>query len=206
MAVSFDLYGTLVTANRPAQPWTAVADALDAREVTVPVDWETAYRTSHVETGPLESLSLVDHAMAALASRGVDAREDVVHAAILEAFDGPVAVSHGAEAALRAASNAGPVGLLSNCSVPGLVERTLERAGLTGTFDAVVTSVECGWQKPHDRAFTCVAEALGTDLESLIHVGDDPRADGGGRTAGVTVLLTGETSLLEVAAMLEEGP
>jgi len=205
VAVSFDCFGTLVDAQRPAEPWVAVADALRARSISVPDDWETAYRSSHVEVEPLAELSLVEHTQAALASRDVEADADTIHDALFAAFDGPVTVVDGARPALRAAAREEPVGVLSNCSVPGLVERTLAQADLAGAVDHVVTSVDCGWRKPHDRAFTRAAAALGTDVDSLIHVGDDPRTDGGGRTAGVTVILTSETPLTAVPAKLEAG-
>jgi FMN phosphatase YigB (HAD superfamily) len=67
-----------------------------------------------------------------------------------------------------------------------------------------VTSVDCGWRKPHDRAFAAAAAALDAPADDLLHVGDDPRADGGGATAGVTVLLTTELPLVEVPARLED--
>lgn len=203
MAVSFDLFGTLVQADRPGEPWDAVGEALSERDVSVPADWEATYRSAHVETAPLAAQSLVEHTQAALASQGIDADGDVVHDALLAAFDGQVTVADGAERALSAARGTGPVGLLSNCSVPGLVERTLERASLSGRFDAVVTSLGCGWRKPHDRAFTHVSDALGADPDSLLHVGDDSRADGGGRTTGATVVLTGQTPLSEFPSVLE---
>ena len=204
MAVSFDLFDTLVAADRPGEPWDAVADTLRERGVAVPEDWEAAYRSSHVDIERGAELSLVEHTVAALASRGVDADGAVVRAALLAAFDGPVTVREGAVEALRAADRAGPVGLLSNCSLPGLAERTLDRAALPVEFDAVVTSVGCGWRKPHDRAFVAAAGALGVSTEDLVHVGDDPRADGGGRTAGVTVVLTDEVPLPAFPGWLEE--
>ncbi|MEF8978831.1 MAG: HAD family hydrolase [Haloarculaceae archaeon] len=203
MAVSFDLFDTLVTADRPDEPWAAVADALDARGVTVPRDWEEAYRSSHHPVDRGAELSLVAHTRAALDSRGVDADSETVQEATLAAFDGPVEVRMGAEGALRAAADAGPVGVLSNCSLPGLVERTIARATLPVSFDAVVTSVGCGWRKPHDRAFEAAADRLGVTPSGLVHVGDDPRADGGGRTAGVTVVLTDEVPLSDVPDWLE---
>ncbi|MFC7131795.1 MULTISPECIES: HAD family hydrolase [Salinibaculum] len=204
MAVSFDLFGTLVTADRPAEPWAAAATELRARGVGVPDDWEDAYRSSHVSVERGAELSLVTHTAEALASRGVDADDETVRDALLAAFDGPVTVRDGAPAALRAASEAGAVGLLSNCSLPGLVERTLDRASLPVAFDAVVTSVDCGWRKPHDRAFGAVADALGVPLADLVHVGDDPRADGGARTTEATVVLTEDVPLAEFPAWLEE--
>jgi len=201
--VSFDLFGTLVTAERPTEPWAAVANALDSRGVSVPADWEAAYRTSHVDTDPGEECSLVTHTRGALRSRGVEASPDTVRDALLSAFDGPVTVRDGAPAALSAAGAAGPVGLLSNCSLPGLVDLTLARAQLPVAFDAVVTSVGCGWRKPHDDAFAAVASELGASPTDLVHVGDDPRADGGGRTAGVTVVLTEDVSLSAFPQWLE---
>jgi len=204
VAVSFDLFDTLVTADRPGEPWDAVADTLGERGVAVPEDWEAAYRSSHIDIERGAELSLVDHTAAALASRGVAADREMVRAALLAAFDGPVTVRDGTVEALRAARSSGPVGLLSNCSLPGLVDRTLERVALPVEFDAVVTSVGCGWRKPHDRAFGAAADALGVPPAELIHVGDDPRADGGGRTAGVTVVLTDEVPLAAFPEWLEE--
>lgn len=201
--MTFDLYGTLVAASRPSEPWDVVARELSARGVTVPPDWEAAYRSSHHDDDPLRERSLVTHTRAALASRGIEAPEADVAPALLEAFDGPIEVRDGAVAAIEAANEYGPVGTLSNCSLPGLVEATLERASFPIAFDAVTTSVGCGWRKPHDRAFEAAAEALGADTRELVHVGDDPRADGGGRTAGVTVLIIDETPLRELPAWLE---
>ena len=203
MAVSVDLFDTLVTADRPDVPWDAAATALRDRGVTVPDDWEDAYRSSHVPVDRGRELSLVRHTQAALASRDVEVDERTVHEALLAAFDGPVTVRDGAVAALRAATERGPVGLLSNCSLPGLVERTLSRAALPVEFDAVVTSVGCGWRKPHDRAFEAVADALGVSLADLVHVGDDPRTDGGARTTDATVVLTDDVSLAAFPAWLE---
>jgi FMN phosphatase YigB (HAD superfamily) len=205
VAVTFDLYGTLVTADRPAEPWAAVAAELDARDVSVPADWESAYRSAYVEADPLAEVSLVDHTVAALASRGVNANPERVRESLLAAFDGPVTILDGADEALGAAAAVGPVGVLSNCSLPGLVDATLERADLRARFDAVVTSVGCGWRKPHDRAFEAGAASLGVTCEDLVHVGDDARTDGGGRTAGARVFLTSDVPLSELPSRLGAG-
>lgn len=195
MAISFDCFGTLVTADRPAEPWSVVADELAARDVEIPEDWESAYRSSHVDLQPLEELSLVTHTAAALESHGINPPRAVVREALLDAFDSPISVCDGAGVALQVVAAAGPVGICSNCSVPGLVERTLDRADFSISFDAVVTSVGCGWRKPHDRAFNSIATALDVSPADLLHVGDDPRTDGGARTGGVTVVLTDEVPL-----------
>ena len=201
MAVSFDLFGTLVTQDRPAEPWLPVATELRARDVPVPEDWEAAYRTAHADLERGREQSLVEHVRAALASRDIEADEEPVRGALLSAFDAPVELRPGAREALAAARERGPVGVLSNCSLPGLAERSLSRADLA--VDALVTSVGCGWRKPHDRAFEAAAAELGVPVEELVHVGDDPRADGGGRTAGVTVVLLDDVPLSAFPEWLE---
>lgn len=193
MGVSFDCFGTLVTVDRPDEPWEAVADACRARGVRVPDDWADAYRTSHREYAPGEEAPLDEHVALALASRGVDVTREAARAVVLDAFDGEVAVRPGGAAALAAARDRGPVAACSNCSVPGLVRRTLERAGLS--VDIVVASADCGWRKPHSRTFEAAADALGVPLEDLIHVGDDPRTDGGAERAGATTVLLDDVPL-----------
>lgn len=190
-----------MTADRPADPWDAVAGALAERAVAVPDDWEAAYRSSHREYERGAEAPLDEHVRLALASRGVDVSAETARAATLAAFDEPVEVRAGAVEALAAARSRGPVGICSNCSVPELVERTLDRTDLS--VDAIVTSVDCGWRKPHPRTFQATADALGTSLDSLVHVGDDARTDGGAGRAGATSILLDDVSLAEVPAWLE---
>jgi HAD superfamily hydrolase (TIGR01549 family) len=193
VAVSFDLFGTLVDAERPTDPASAVAEALRARGVSVPPDWSNAYRTVHEEVPAGVERPLSEHVAAALASRDVTADSSVVEAATLDAFDRPVGLRDGAGLVVERAQNAGPVAVLSNCSVPGLVDRTLAQVDLP-EFDAVVSSVECGWRKPDPRAFRAVAAKLGVEPSSLTHVGDDPETDGGvDRVGGDAVILDTES-------------
>jgi len=206
VVVSFDLFGTLVTADRPDEPWDAVADTLTERGVDVPDDWETAYRSAHREYERGREAPLDEHVRLALASRGVEVTAATARAAVLAAFDGPVVRRDGAHAALAAAADIGPVAVCSNCSVPGLVERTLTRADLSpDSLDAVVTSVDSGWRKPHPRIFEATAAALDAPLSALVHVGDDARTDGGADRAGARSVLLSETPLSTVATRLREG-
>ena len=204
MAVSFDLFGTLVAVERPAEPADAVARQLDDRGVAVPDDWTAAYREPQVSVERGAELRLSDHVRHALASRGVDADAETVTAAVRGAFDGPVDTREGADTAVAAAAERGPVGVLSNCSVDGLVERTIDRSGLDADrFDTVVASVDCGYRKPDERAFAAVADALGVPRGDLVHVGDDPATDGGAEAAGARSLLLSDTELTELPARLE---
>jgi len=216
-AVSFDLFGTLVTVDRPPEPDDAVAAALRERDVPVPADWSAAYRTAHVETEPLAELPLHEHVMAALRSRAADSTEDgaatvpdkidevTIREAVQDAFHTPLATRPGAAAAIEALAERVPVGVLSNSSVEGLVARTIDRSDVPGEALAVVrASVEIGWRKPHERAFRAVAADLGVDPDRLLHVGDDPRTDGAADRVCAGAVLVDEEGPLDLATALEE--
>jgi len=204
VAVSFDLFGTLVSVTRPADPAAAVARELRERGVPVPTDWTEVYGTQHVDAQSGAEVPLPAHVDAALASRGVDADSGTVRRAVVTAFDPAVTTREGAAVAVAAAADRGPVGLLSNCSVPGLAGRALDHADLPrDAFDAVVTSAACGWRKPDVRAFGAVADALGVDRGDLVHVGDDGDTDGGVVDAGGRFVPVGEVPLSTLPVHLE---
>ena len=206
MAVTFDLFGTLVDVDYPSDPAEIVARELESRGVAVPDDWHVAYGEQHVDAPAGAEVPLPAHAAHALDSRGVDAAENVVRHAVVAAFDPDVTRRDGARDAVRDVAAKGPVGLLSNCAVPELVSKTLIRAGLRGEFDAVTTSVGCGWRKPDPRAFEAAADALDVGPASLIHVGDDPAADGGVADVGGRFVDVTETPLDALAGELEAEP
>lgn len=205
MAVTFDLFGTLVSVDRPSEPAAAVADELRARGVAVPADWSAAYREQHVAVPPGGEVSLPEHVSAALRSRGVAATEEVVDEAVSVAFEPVVTTRPGAEMAVQAARERGPVGILSNVSVRGLAERTLAESALDPSlFDAVVTSVGCGFRKPDRGAFEAAAAALGVPVSDLIHVGDDPETDGGAEAVGATFVDVADVPLSAIPEWLAE--
>ncbi|WP_238386839.1 HAD family hydrolase [Natrialba swarupiae] len=205
MGVSFDLFGTLVTADRPAEPARAVASELEDRDVPVPDDWTAAYGECHVDAPNGAEVPLPAHVAHGLASRGVDAPGSVIRRAVVAAFDPAVETNPGALKAVDAARNRGSVAICSNCSVPELVGRTLVRSAFErDDFDAIVTSVGCGWRKPSAEIFELTAEVLDVEPDDLVHVGDDPRTDGGVERVGGTALLLEETSLETVPKRLAE--
>ena len=206
MAVTFDLFGTLVDVEYPSDPAEIVARELESRGVAVPDDWHVAYGERHVDAPAGAEVPLPAHVAHALDSRGVDAAENVVRHAVVAAFDPDVTRRDGARDAVCDVAAQGPVGLLSNCAVPELVSKTLIRAGLRGEFDAVTTSVGCGWRKPHPKAFEAAADALGVAPETLVHVGDDPATDGGVEDVGGRFVDVTETPLPRIAAELEAEP
>ncbi|MFC6951781.1 HAD family hydrolase [Halorubellus litoreus] len=184
MAVSFDLFGTLVDVTRPDDPAEAVARELRARDVDVPEDWGEAYREVHVDAPEGAEVPLPAHVARALASRGVDAPGNAPRRAVVAAFDPDVTVRRGARDAVAAASEHGSVAVCSNCSVPGLVRKTLVRADMRDAFDVVVASAACGWRKPDERIFERVADGLGCEPNALVHVGDADADAGVERVGG----------------------
>lgn len=206
MGVSFDLFGTLVDVAYPTDPGKAVADALSDYGVAVPDDWDDAYREVHIDAPEGAEVPLPAHVAAALRSRGVESPDNAARRAVITAFDPDVTTRPGAVEAVAAARTVGPVGLLSNCSVPELVARTLIRSDLDRRgFDTIVTSVACGWRKPHEQAFEALARGLDVELPTVTHVGDDPETDGGIEAVGGQFVNVAETPISEFAATLHAG-
>ncbi|UIP00478.1 HAD family hydrolase [Halobaculum sp. CBA1158] len=184
-ATSFALFDTLVEADLPPDPAGAVGEELRARDVPVPDDWADAYDETHVDAPAGAEVPLPAHVSRALASRGVDAPGNAARRAVVAAFDPSVRTRAGAVEAVAAAGERGPVGVFANCAVPELVGRVLVRSDLArDDFDAVVSSVACGWRAPDPRAFERVADALGVDAARLTHVGSDPEVGGGVTACG----------------------
>ncbi|ELZ29955.1 had superfamily hydrolase [Halogeometricum pallidum JCM 14848] len=206
MAISFDLFGTLVDAARPADPAAAVAAELRERGVAVPDDWADAYAEVHIDAPEGAEVPLPAHVSAALRSRGVDAPANAARRAVVAAFDPEVRTRPGAAAAVAAAAERGPVGLFSNCSVPELVARTLIRSDVDrDAFGATVSSVACGWRKPDPQAFETLAGRLDVAPETLVHVGDNRYADGGVSGVGGRFVDATETDFEAFADALRRG-
>lgn len=206
MATTFDLFGTLVTVDRPDDPAVAVGRELAARDVEVPDDWTEAYEKRHVDAPAGAEVPLPSHVAAALASRDVAATGNAIRRAVVAAFDPAVTTRPGAVAAVEVAAERGPVGVLSNCSVPELASRALVRSTVDrDALDVTVTSAGCGWRKPDPRAFEAVARRLGVDPDEVVHVGDDPTTDGGIEDVGGRAVLLDDVPLESVPEHLPGG-
>ena len=205
VSISVDLFGTLIDVDDSFEPATEIRKALQESNISVPEDWSEAYREIHVPVDDGEELSIVDHVHAALGSREVDATRTVVETAVQSAFTRDIETRQGAPSVLETLSGRESVGICSNCAVPDLVDRTIRESALDRELlDAVVTSVGCGWRKPDPRIFEKTASELGCSVEELVHVGDDPHADGGIEKIGGRAVLLTEHDLTDVPALLED--
>lgn len=61
----------------------------------------------------------------------------------------------------------------------------LERAGLAGSFAAIVSSAEAGARKPGAAVFRVALEHLGVEPSRALHIGDDPVDEEGAHAAGL---------------------
>lgn len=189
-AFSFDLFGTLLEVEHPPDPGSAIAEELEHEGISVPAEWENLFREVHLDVAENEAVSLARHVSAALATQDPDTfnsgvAPESVHRAVRAAFEPTASLRSGANEAVALAAENHPVGVLTNCSVPGLPARAMARSDLqTRHIDGVVTSLACGWRKPHRATFSAIAERLNVRPEQLVHIGDEPSADGGVEAVG----------------------
>jgi putative hydrolase of the HAD superfamily len=72
---------------------------------------------------------------------------------------------------------------------------------IDGYFDAVLTSVEFGWRKPHPAIYTEALARLGIDAAQAVFVGDTYVADfAGPEAAGIRAYLIDPTHAYDIPA------
>lgn len=132
-----------------------------------------------------------------LAEGGLVASADAVDAAVLERLLprlAELAPVPGAADAVRRAREAGhAVGLVSS-SRRVAVEAKLERCGLTGAFDAVVSREDVARLKPAPDPFLLAAELLGVEPGRCAVVEDADKGLLAARAAGMTAVAVGPAS------------
>lgn len=123
------------------------------------------------------------------AQRGRSAVDPLALAAALIAEIDTTAVTYmpGAEAALTAAREYGPVGILTN----GPADRQqgkLRALDLESRVDAVVYAGDLSRRKPHVDPFESILATLGTAVDRTLYVGDSLKFDvAGAQNAGLPV-------------------
>jgi 2-haloalkanoic acid dehalogenase type II len=185
-AVLLDALGTLVELE---PPWVHLAKALriePGKRLVQAMRAEMAYYRGHSHEGrDARSLAELRARCAAVLSRELG--REVSVATMMEAIR------------FRAFPDATPalaelhrLGLRLVCvsnwdfSLPDV----LDRCGLEGALDGVVTSAGVGARKPDPAIFACAVEVAGCSAADALYVGDTPEEDlEGARAAGIRALL-----------------
>jgi putative hydrolase of the HAD superfamily len=200
-AVLLDAMGTLVHLRDPA-PALAARLGIGEEEARRAMRAEIAYYRAHHLEGRDEA-SLLDLRMRCVEALGLDGAglDDLLGSIRFEA-------APGAEAALRELRADGlRTVAVSNWDVS--LPEALERVGLAGLLDGVVSSAAVGAAKPDPRPFERALEIAGARPEEAVHVGDSEREDAeGARAASIRPLLLGRDlgSLAELSRALKLAP
>jgi putative hydrolase of the HAD superfamily len=188
-ALTVDAMGTLVDL---ADPTAALAEALEERGVQAsPREVQAAFRAEVEYYLPRAQEGRDDESLRDLARRCAGV--------FLEHLVAPLDPSEFAPAfvgALEFRPLDGAVGALEQLRRAGLalacvsnwdasLAGHLERAGVAGLFDTVVSSAEAGAPKPDPAVFRLALDRLGTAPERTLHVGDEDADREGAAAAGL---------------------
>jgi putative hydrolase of the HAD superfamily len=199
-AVFLDALGTLVELE---PPWRRLACALPGRDsdrVERAMRKEMAYYREHAHEGAdAATLAELRGRCAALLSRELG--EDVDVETMMSAIR-----FHPAPDARSALARLRELGLtlvcVSNWDVS--LPEVLERAGLGGLLDAVISSAGAGARKPDPAIFRAALEFAGCTPGEALHVGDTPEEDiAGAQAAGIPALLLDRAGTGDIASLAE---
>ncbi len=201
-AVLLDALGTLVELEPPWVHLAAALGAEDPRELEPAVRKEMEYFKEHAHEGrDPASLAGLRARCADVLSWELD--REVPVATMMDAIRfRPFADAKPALAALRA--DGLRLICVSNWDVS--LGEVLERCGLGGRLDGIVTSAGTGVRKPDPAIFTSALELAGCSADEAVHVGDTVEEDvAGAGAAGIRALLidragSGDISSLEQVA------
>jgi HAD superfamily hydrolase (TIGR01549 family) len=184
--VLLDALGTLVELDPPGIHLATELGIEPDEHLVRAVRAEMSYYRDHSHEGrDPESLAALRHRCAAILSSelGQDVPVETMMAAIrFRAYDDAAP----ALAELRADG----LRLLCVSNWDVSLPDVLERCGLGGLLDGIVTSAEVGARKPDPRIFEVALDRTGCGAEEAIHVGDTPGEDlAGASAAGIRALL-----------------
>lgn len=185
-AVLLDALGTLVALEPPAPRLAAILGEPPGERIEAAMRAEMDHYREHAHEGrDPDSLAALRERCAAVVSRRLGREvpvEALMEAIRFRAFgDAAPALGELRARGLRTVC-------VSNwdCSLP----RVLERVGLGGLLDGVVSSAVAGAPKPDPAIFGRGLELAGCDAAAALHVGDTPAEDvAGARAAGIRALL-----------------
>ncbi|HVX44138.1 MAG TPA: HAD family hydrolase [Mycobacteriales bacterium] len=108
----------------------------------------------------------------------------------LEEWNVGVRYPAGLAGTIRSLASRYRLAVVTNTHHPSLVPDHLRAMGIADLIDAVVTSVEVGWRKPHPAIYAEALRRVGADPGEVAFVGDTFEADYlGPRETGMTAFL-----------------
>jgi putative hydrolase of the HAD superfamily len=200
-AVFLDALGTLVELE---PPWVrlraALGDSIPEQRVIAAVRAEMSYYKAHSHEGrdPQSLAELRERCAAVLSGElGVEVSVQTLMDSIRFA-----AYPDAVPALQELRSRGLKLVCVSNwdCSLA----RVLERCGLDGRLDGVVSSAVAGARKPDPAIFAPALELAGCGAEEALHVGDTPEEDlDAARAAGIPALLLDRDGGGDIASLEE---
>jgi putative hydrolase of the HAD superfamily len=200
-AVFFDALGTLVALE---PPWIGLrerlGDAIPEPRLVAAVKEEMAYYREHSSEGRDEaSLADLRERCAAVLSQALGQEvpaETLVESIRFQAYDD-------AAPALAELRSRG-IGLLCVSNWDVSLAGVLDRCGLGGALDEVVTSAAAGARKPDPAIFESALRLAGCEAAEALHVGDTPEEDvAGANAAGIRSLLIERDGKGDIASLEE---
>ena len=185
-AVFLDALGTLVELEPPAPRLASLLGVPDDERLQTAVRDEMTYYRDHAHEGHDEtSLLGLRERCAALIAEPLGVELDV--ATLMEAIR--FRAFPDAECALQMLREHG-LALYCVSNWDYSLPEVLDRVGLAGLLDGVVTSAQTGIRKPDPGIFGVALRICGCDAAEVIHVGDSPPDDlAGAQAAGIPALL-----------------
>jgi putative hydrolase of the HAD superfamily len=118
------------------------------------------------------------------------AQSAALAAACLREWNAGVSYPRGAAALVAGLAGQYRVAVVTNTHQPDLVPGHLAAMRADRYVEAVVTSVEVGWRKPHPAIYAAALRRLGADPACTVFAGDTYDADyAGPAAAGITAFL-----------------
>jgi len=187
--ILFDFFGTLVeySTRRAVQDYTLSYEFLRRLGATLSypdylTSWNQIYtefdRRSEHDDHEFSLFELDTAYLTGTLGRPPAAAEvEAFSAAHLREWNTGVRYSADVAECVRGLARDYRLAVVTNTHRADLVPAHLEAMGLRPYFDAVITSVEVGWRKPHPKIYATALGALGVDAGSTVFVGDSYRPD-----------------------------
>ncbi|MGP3931197.1 HAD family hydrolase [Nonomuraea sp. KM88] len=191
-ALLFDFFGTLVGTSPAPQDFRQSYRVLQSFGASI--SYQEFLTTWSKVTQQFNKLSEIDHREYGMTDIGkvflnevlkrdsVTAEVDLLIETYLLEWDRGVYHLPGLDALVDSLAIRHKLAIVSNTQDPYLIASHLETMGISHLFDAVITSLQVGWRKPHTEIYATALRTLKIDASEAVFVGDSYLADYHGPT------------------------